>query len=61
MTAIPYKYSTHVIAVIINSSISRYYAFTLLRSALLLRRKAHRYPRNEVHNREGLKSNHRNQ
>lgn len=41
----PYKYSAHVIAAIINSRVSRYYAFTLLRSALLLRRRAHWYPR----------------
>ena len=41
----PYKYSAHVIAAIINSRISRYYAFMLLRSGILLRRRAHWYPR----------------
>ena len=41
----PFKYSAHVIAGIINSRISRYYSFMLLRSALLLRRRAHWYPR----------------
>ncbi len=45
VTVIPYKYSAHVIAAIINSRISRYYSFMLLRSALLLRRRAHWYPR----------------
>ena len=45
VTVTPYKYSAHVIAAIINSKISRYYAFTLLRSAILLRRRAHWYPR----------------
>jgi hypothetical protein len=42
---IPLKYSAHVIAAIMNSRISRYYAFLLLRSAILLRRRAHWYPR----------------
>jgi hypothetical protein len=45
VTVVPYKYSAHVIAAIINSRVSRYYAFMLLRSALLLRRRAHWYPR----------------
>ncbi|GEM_PF-890312 len=42
---VPLRYSAHVIAAIINSRISRYYAFLLLRSAILLRRRAHWYPR----------------
>jgi len=41
----PFKYSAHVIAAIINSRISRYYAFLLLRSSILLRRRAHWNPR----------------
>jgi hypothetical protein len=41
----PFKYSAHVIAAIINSRLSRYYAFLLLRSGVLLRRRAHWYPR----------------
>ncbi|MCI0616190.1 hypothetical protein L0244_24680, partial [bacterium] len=41
----PFKYSAHVIAALINSRISRYYAFLLLRSGILLRRRAHWYPR----------------
>jgi type I restriction-modification system DNA methylase subunit len=41
----PYKFSAHVIAAIINSRVARYYAFMLLRSAILLRRRAHWYPR----------------
>lgn len=45
VTVAPYKYSAHVIAALINSRISRYYAFMLLRSAILLRRRAHWYPR----------------
>ncbi len=45
VTIAPYKYSAHVIAALINSRVSRYYSFLLLRSALLLRRRAHWYPR----------------
>lgn len=41
----PFQYSAHVIAAIINSRLSRYYAFLLLRSGILLRRRAHWYPR----------------
>jgi hypothetical protein len=41
----PFKYSAHVIAALINSRISRYYAFLLLRSAILLRRRATWFPR----------------
>lgn len=41
----PFKYSAHVIAAMINSRISRYYAFLLLRSAILLRRRATWFPR----------------
>ncbi|MBS1807897.1 MAG: N-6 DNA methylase [Acidobacteria bacterium] len=42
---IPFKYSAHVISAIINSRISRYYAFLLLRASVLLRRRAHWNPR----------------
>jgi hypothetical protein len=42
---VPLRYSAPVIAAIINSRIARYYAFLLLRSGILLRRRAHWYPR----------------
>ncbi|MEK7832219.1 MAG: N-6 DNA methylase, partial [Acidobacteriota bacterium] len=45
VTVTPLKYSAHVISAIINSRISRYYAFLLLRSSILLRRRAHWNPR----------------
>jgi hypothetical protein len=41
----PLRYSAHVIGALINCGISRYYAFMLLRAAILLRRRAHWYPR----------------
>lgn len=41
----PLQYSAHVLAAIINSRISRYYAFLLLRSSILLRRRSTWYPR----------------
>jgi hypothetical protein len=49
MVVIPFKYSAHVIATLINSRISRYYAFLLLRSAILLRRRATWFPRTIKH------------
>jgi len=45
MVVVPYKYSAHVIAAIINARVSRYYAFLLLRSAILLRRRCNWFPR----------------
>lgn len=45
MVVVPFKYSAHVIAALINSRISRYYAFLLLRSAILLRRRCNWFPR----------------
>ena len=41
----PLRYSAHVLAAIINSRISRYYSFLLLRSSILLRRRSTWYPR----------------
>ena len=41
----PLKYSAQVISAIINSRISRYYSFLLLRSSILLRRRSTWYPR----------------
>ncbi|HEX9002070.1 MAG TPA: N-6 DNA methylase [Blastocatellia bacterium] len=45
----PLKYSAHVITALINSRISRYYAFLLLRSSILLRRRSTWYPRTIKH------------
>lgn len=45
MVVTPFKYSAHVISAIINSKLSRYYAFLLLRSSILKRRRATWYPR----------------
>jgi len=45
IAVVPRKFSAHCIAAIINSRISRYYAFLALRSAILLRRRTHWYPR----------------
>jgi hypothetical protein len=45
ITVVPRKFSAHCIAAIINSRISRYYAFLTLRSAILLRRRTTWYPR----------------
>jgi hypothetical protein len=45
IAAVPKRYSAHCLAAIINSRISRYYAFLTLRSAILLRRRAHWFPR----------------
>jgi hypothetical protein len=42
---VPKRYSAHCLAAIINSRVSRYYAFLTLRSAILLRRRAHWFPR----------------
>ncbi|MGO8733097.1 MAG: Eco57I restriction-modification methylase domain-containing protein [Terriglobia bacterium] len=42
---VPKRYSAFVVSSIINSRISRYYSFLTLRSAILLRRRAHWYPR----------------
>jgi hypothetical protein len=45
MVVTPFKYSAHVITALLNSRISRYYAFLLLRSSILLRRRSTWYPR----------------
>ena len=45
IAVVPKKYSAHCLAAIINSRVSRYYAFLTLRSAILLRRRAHWFPR----------------
>lgn len=42
---VPKKYSAFCLAAIINSRVSRYYAFLVLRSAILLRRRTHWFPR----------------
>jgi hypothetical protein len=42
---VPKKFSAYCLAAIINSRISRYYAFLTLRSAILLRRRTHWFPR----------------
>jgi hypothetical protein len=42
---VPKKYSAYCLAAIINSRVSRYYAFLTLRSAILLRRRSHWFPR----------------
>jgi hypothetical protein len=45
IVVVPRKFSAHCIAAIINSRISRYYAFLTLRSAILLRRRTTWFPR----------------
>lgn len=45
VVVVPMRFSAPVIAAIMNSRISRYYAWLLLRSGILLRRRAHWYPR----------------
>lgn len=45
IAVVPKKFSAHCLAAIINSRVSRYYAFLTLRSAILLRRRAHWFPR----------------
>ena len=45
VVVVPKKYSAHCLAAIINSRVSRYYAFLTLRAAILLRRRAHWFPR----------------
>ena len=41
---VPKKYSAYCLAAIVNSRLSRYYAFLTLRSAILLRRRSHWFP-----------------
>jgi hypothetical protein len=43
--AVPKKCSAYCLAAIINSRVSRYYSFLTLRSAILLRRRTHWFPR----------------
>src|SRR5882724_1292687 len=45
ITIVPKKYSAYCLAAILNSRISRYYAFLTQRSAILLRRRTHWFPR----------------
>jgi len=45
MVAVPLRHDAHTLCPIINSTISRYYAFLLLRSAILLRRRCNWFPR----------------
>jgi hypothetical protein len=45
MVVVPFRYSAHVVSAIINSRVSRYYAFLLLRSSILKRRRSTWYPR----------------
>ena len=45
IAVVPKRFSAHCIAAIINSRISRYYAFLTLRSAILLRRRTTWFPR----------------
>jgi len=49
MVVLPFKYSARVIAAIINARIERYYAFLLLRSGVLLRRRCNWAPRTIKH------------
>jgi hypothetical protein len=42
---VPKKYSAYCFAAILNSRVSRYYAFLTQRSAILLRRRTHWFPR----------------
>ena len=46
---VPHKYSAYATSGLINSTLSRYYSFLLLRSGILLRRRAHWYPRTVDH------------
>jgi len=45
IVAVPKKCSAYCLAAIINSRVSRYYSFLTLRSAILLRRRTHWFPR----------------
>jgi hypothetical protein len=45
IVAVPKKCSAYSLAAIINSRVSRYYSFLVLRSAILLRRRTHWFPR----------------
>lgn len=45
LVVIPKKFSAYCLAAVINSRISRYYAFLTLRSAILLRRRTTWFPR----------------
>jgi hypothetical protein len=49
MVVVPFKYSARVLEAIINARVSRYYAFLLLRSAILLRRRCNWFPRTLKH------------
>jgi len=45
LAAVPLKHDAHTLCALINSTIPRYYAFLLLRSAILLRRRCNWFPR----------------
>ncbi len=45
LVTVPLKHDAHTICALINSTMSRYYAFLLLRSAILLRRRCNWFPR----------------
>ncbi len=45
LVAVPLKYDAHTLSALVNSTISRYYGFLLLRSGILLRRRSTWVPR----------------
>ncbi len=45
LVVVPKRYSAYCVAAVLNSRISRYYAFLTLRSAILLRRRTTWFPR----------------
>jgi len=45
LVVVPLKYNAHTLCALINSTVSGYYAFLLLRSAILLRRRCNWFPR----------------
>ena len=45
LVVVPLKYDAHTLCALINSTVSGYYAFLLLRSAILLRRRCNWFPR----------------
>ena len=45
LVLVPRRYSAFLVSAIVNSRVSRYYSFLTMRSTILLRRRAHWYPR----------------
>jgi hypothetical protein len=45
LVVVPLRYDAHTLCGLVNSTVSRYYAFLLLRSAILLRRRCNWFPR----------------